>query len=459
LIQEYDSIAGTNFTNDLSNFLLDRHKLEESARRDMRQVLTPQLLKERNALRDQLKRAEKQYAPLAPLSPMRLQAAMKNLDRKQPNLLTERAFEELDRLNGTNFRQEIEDRNILDMFMKEDKAGSRKTNLSTVVVGGLSSLLGLGAAGPLGAIAGAMGGATLDIYGGQLLKGLVDKNPGNITGLLFVEKALNKNAQKINNIPGILERMSKTLPSKVNANTIAIDALWRILEKTDPEDKPKQKSLPDSVEKLSEISEKVGLLLSDPQILSDHLETITEGLMIGGAPSIASGFASTAQRTLQYLQAVIPKPPKPSSPFMRRVKWSPPDYELFGFAQKLEVLENPFVVLDHLENGTLTRNHIEALKNVFPEILKEIQNKVSELAMSGTELSMNYDKRIKLSLLLGVDFDSSLEPANVNYLQSTFEQENLQNPETNHTMFKPKIGKNFANNQMSQFQQIGRIGK
>ncbi len=434
LIRDYDQAAGTNFSKELRKHNLNKFILKKSGTGDLRRVLNPELYQEMNSLKEKLSHAEKFYEPMSSLTRERIQAAMANLDRKKPNINTRRAFEYLDTLykpgskDKYNFVQEIDDRNILDMFMKQDKAGSRKTNLSTVVSGGLASLLGFGAAGPVGAIAGAMGGATLDIYGGQLLKYGIDKFPA-ASGLLFVEKKMGENAAKIEKLPGILERMSNRTPAPFKTSTAPISALWRILEATKSKDEHQHsdKKLSESTKKISEISERVSQLLNDPHLLHAHMEEMTQGLMQGGAPQIAEALTTSVTNVLKYIDLIIPKPPKPSSPFERRTAWIPPDYQVTAFAQKLQVLENPFMVLDALENGTLTKNHIQSLKSVFPSIFSEIQSRIMQIATSGVELSMDYDKRLKLSLLLEVPLDDSVTKRNINYFQSSFTQQAQEN--------------------------------
>lgn len=457
LISEYDSIAGAQFSRELNSLRTAKMMLEKSTRRDLRRVLTPQLYEQRELLKQQLDKAEKFYEPMSALTTERILPAMQNLDRKRPNLLTERAFQYLDDVSGKNFIQEIDDRNTLDMFLKEDKAGTRKTFLSTVVASGLGSLLGLGTGGPVGAIAGAVGGATLDIYSGQILKALVDRTP-SVSGLLFVEKALKQNGQKIDEIPGLLQRWAEKKPKKYKTDTAAIGALWRVLEadKTDAhKHEHKQKGLSESTMKLSEINEKLTLLLSNPEAMQEHLSRITEGLIMGGAPEIASAFVIEAQKLLQYIYASMPKPPQPSSPFGRQIKWRPPDYQLFAFAQKLQVLENPFMVLDALEDGTLTKNHVEALQVVFPKLYEEMRGKFMQIAMSGAAQPLDYNQRIKLSLLLDMPLDSSLTSKNINYLQSTFADGQEPDQETPTSgAFHPQMNTKYPRGLETQSQQL-----
>lgn len=456
LLAEFDAVAGTKLLKSLKGVRGAKTLLEKSARENMSRVLNLDLWREVRNLKRQLKRAEQIYEPISALTPERIQAAMKNLDRKNPNILTQRAFEELDRLTGRKFTQEITDRNVLDSFFKEDKAGSRKVGLSTAVTSGLGSLIGLNVAGPVGLIGGAVTGATLDLYGGQILKNLVDRNP-SVAGLLFVEKAMKQNAQKLDSIPNwLVDWAQKKKPTQYKSDTAAIGALWRVLETDKSEERHgSHKGLSESVLKLSEINEKLADLLSNPETMQDHLARITEGLFEGGAPEIAQSFIMASQELLQYLYDALPKPPRPSSPFERPMKWKPPDYQVFAFAQKLQVLENPFMVLDALQDGSLTKNHVQTLAAIFPHIYQEIRGKFAEVATSGVTIPLDYNQRVKLSLLLNMPLDASLTPENIKYLQSTFAQDQAQE-EGNKTQgaFHPQINTRYPRGLQTQSQQL-----
>lgn len=470
LISKYDSITGSQFKNALDGFKKNRDLLEQSARRDMRSKFVPKIYADYQSLQNELKKAEQVFKPMSTLTPERILPAMKNLDRKKPDLLVERAIQYLDGLkpqnsmgigHGYNFRQRIDDRNILDMFQKENRAGSRLVNLSTAIASGIGGAIGLGTAGPAGLIAGSMGGAVADIYGGQILKGLVDKFP-SMAGLLFVEQTMKKNAQRIDEIPSLLQRMSKIGSKNVAPSTLAINSLYRVLQSTDTgkENPKKNPALSESAHKISEIYERVSELLSDPYLLKAHLEKMTQGLTEGGAPGISSDFIMKAQQVLQYIAAIIPKPPSPTSPFQRRIPWKPADYEIYAFAQKLQVLEDPLSVLDFLENGSLTQNHMEALNAIYPQISQEIRKKVTETAMSGEEIALDYDKRIKLSLLLGVPIDTTLTPQSVNYFQSGFLMPEVDtSAQPNPTGFKADISDDYATQRQTQFQNLENMRK
>jgi hypothetical protein len=91
-------------------------------------------------------------------------------------------------------------------------------------------------------------------------------------------------------------------------------------------------------------------------------------------------------------------------------------------------VDAPLTVFDDLKAGTLTREHVEALQNVYPSIYTRLQEaSMNYLQKEGENLS--YQKRITLGLLLDLPSDASLEPDNIAGLQSNFAAEGEENTE------------------------------
>jgi hypothetical protein len=475
LLTDYSKVSGRDFMAEVNSIRSYKNILEMNARgQDVSSLLIPGAEKSKENLRALSKQINDLYESIRILTPQKVRMINRlGNSYKNPKDLVIKAIENLDKIHGTNFLQEIRDRNTLSAFQKASPGGSRKAvigkSIGKVVGGGIGGTLGglvggpagLAAGGSVGVLAGEAAGSAvggyLDTYAGQVLKNILEKD--SKLGLLFVEKSLKKSADRIDQIPSIFERMSKSPANKVLNAPSSINTLWRILKEDEKENPNKNPSIPESLHKISAISERVSELLSDPQKLFDHINQMNEGLMNGGAPLIAASSAMKAQDMLRYIDMIIPKPPAPRSPFQSRINWRPSDSEVFSFAQKLQVLEDPLMVLDALENGTLTQNHMDALQTVFPVVFQEIQKKAMEVAMSGMELPMDYSKRIKLSMLLDVPLDSSLMPEKVAYLQSSFDNMTgeIENTSQNQNLFTPNINNDFALAQQTQSQKLQTV--
>ena len=409
-LERFSTLTGEDFAARFNELVKIKDQLIRSKDQDISKEILPGLYNQAEELRLKATRAKETLDSLSKINPNSSQAAIRNMGYKQPNIETRKAFERLEELTGNPILQNINDRNIADAFTKEYVQGSRKTNLMSIVLGSLGSAAGLYVGGPIGLAAGAIAGATLDNYGGRILKSLTDRYP-SVAGLLFVEKGMKKTADEIDRLPRILSSLSEGV-KQTGKRTIAIDAIYRLT------DSPKDKNVS---EQLEDIGDKINTWLADPAMFNDMIGKFTTPLAEGGAPNISESLTVSAQKSLMYLQEKLPKPPKPSSPFAKKIAWNPSDAELQDFAMVLEVAENPFIVLDKLENGELTNVHVEALQRLFPAVYDRLQQKIIEIATQDPK-PLDYNQRIKLSMLAGVDLDDSLSDSQFLTLQQRFMQ-------------------------------------
>ena len=81
-------------------------------------------------------------------------------------------------------------------------------------------------------------------------------------------------------------------------------------------------------------------------------------------------------------------------------------------------------MLHELQSGTLTRDHVEAVRTVYPAFYKKLQQEVSALLTkrdADGHSSLPYNKRVQLSILFGQPSDSSMTGPAILSLQSTFQ--------------------------------------
>jgi hypothetical protein len=89
------------------------------------------------------------------------------------------------------------------------------------------------------------------------------------------------------------------------------------------------------------------------------------------------------------------------------------------FMRYAETVENPMKALEHFEKGTLSRENVEALKVVYPEIYKKLVASTSNfLAKHGSKLS--YNKKVQLGLLLDMPADSTMTPQFILSMQKNY---------------------------------------
>jgi len=140
--------------------------------------------------------------------------------------------------------------------------------------------------------------------------------------------------------------------------------------------------------------------------------------------STLNAAVGTAQRGVAFLAAKAPRPPPAIGgvdlPALRR-PGTPTGQELSAFARRLEAVKDPTSVLDAMAAGPVTREYLEALREVYPELHAELRGKVLERVASRMA-PVTYQQRLALGFLLGEPMDSSTTPAAVAFYQGQFEQ-------------------------------------
>lgn len=412
VLARFGELTGQDFVGELARFQESKRLLELSRRQDMREALVPELHQKAQRVEAELARAEADFEPIKRLSQERTQNIIRQQAFKNASIEDRRALEALSQSEGQDFLTMIKDRNVLDAFGKESTNGSRKTLLGAILGGMVSG-------GPMGSALGAAAGATADVYGGALLKRLLDANR-SVAGVLFSEKAMKAAAEKLDEIPSLLGRMAgRVKPARQRGK--ASYAITRLLTGT-PEDRlGEEEARPaQRLKRLEELGGKAAVLVSNPAHQAEAIASLTTPLSQGGAPGIAASLGRKASTAVTYLHSVMPRPPRPRSPFAREVTWRPPDYELAAYEDKVQVAVDPFSVLAELEHGTLTRAHVESLRTIYPGLYRIIGERVQAAVVSGVQ-PMDYAQRAKLSLLLGVPMDTSLEAGAISYYQQAYE--------------------------------------
>lgn len=258
--------------------------------------------------------------------------------------------------------------------------------------------------------AGLFGRQFIRKYGNQILAGTYDK-----AGTLFAERSLKQTAKRMDEIPSILQRMASSAAA-VKPSTLTLGATARFLGRNEEASSASESK----AERMAAIREKLDAL-ADESILADKIANLSTPISEAGAPNIGAEFNRKMAAAHQALNQIIPRETSPRSPFAPSRKFVPSDSDMAKLENTLEVIMDPFVVLDRLEAGTLNQTHIETLQAVYPKILSAIQEKVMDAAADGS-VELPYGKRIKLSLLLGIPLDPSLSPERFALLQETFQE-------------------------------------
>lgn len=273
------------------------------------------------------------------------------------------------------------------------------------------------AAGDLGTAATAfVGREGIRRYGDQIAAAAYNK----MAGLLHAEKAMKGIAMKLDAIPQILKAMKN--PRRPGPRTMGIAATQRLVSPDSRPSRDAKKASFDRVNNLEKLRDTTSNWVGNPAAASEQVAKYTMPISAGGAPNIGAAFNGKMTNALQFLYKAMPKPPRPRSPFAPQYKFRPSDRDMHAFEQKLRVLQDPFVVFEELKNGTLTHDHMDALKTVYPQLHQQMVNKVQQSVINGVD-PIPYAQRVKLSLLMDVPMDSSMTPESVKGFQQNFAEQ------------------------------------
>jgi hypothetical protein len=212
-----------------------------------------------------------------------------------------------------------------------------------------------------------------------------------VGGLLLTEEAIGATAKKLDSI-------KKTMKNYVNAPAIKGVTISKISQITgDKKD-----------DDYDALSTKLQNFVENPQTneFMNDLDQVSES----GAPQIVESVKLKSVEAVSYLLSVMPKPLTPNNPLVKSKGFKPSSMEMTKFARQVKVALDPMSVIDDLNNNSLTTDQVEVLANVYPKLLEEIKFRVIE-GVSENPMEVPYNKRLKLSLLLGLDLDPSLEPS------------------------------------------------
>jgi hypothetical protein len=141
-------------------------------------------------------------------------------------------------------------------------------------------------------------------------------------------------------------------------------------------------------------------------------------------PGLASEMQATAQRAHAFLASKAPA--RPASPLgdvpALRLPWKPSAAEMAKWAAYVRAVEDPASVLEDAAGGRLTPEGVEALSAVYPSLLADLRGRVLGMVAEHPR-RLDYQQRLSLGLLLGLDLDESMTPAVVASLQQMHQQQ------------------------------------
>lgn len=166
------------------------------------------------------------------------------------------------------------------------------------------------------------------------------------------------------------------------------------------------------------LKKNVDTLRNDPELLMERL-VVAQGPLSKLSPEIAQLAAEVQTKALMYIAQNLPLGPQTVGATLFPRQYRPSEMQLAKFERILQVAEAPLTVLDDLQNGELTRDHVRALQNIYPEIYNKIR---TEFAYQLPDMSdkVSYQQKLQLGILFNLPTDVALQPEMLIELQNNF---------------------------------------
>jgi hypothetical protein len=140
------------------------------------------------------------------------------------------------------------------------------------------------------------------------------------------------------------------------------------------------------------------------------------------SPQLADQIETLVARKIEALANRIPRRPDVMAMHSGPDRWQPSDMEMRAFARYVSAVEDPAGVFERVAGGTVTPEDGEALREVYPEMFADFQQKVFA-QMATLQKTLPYQKRLALSIFSGVPVDPSMSPRVLSVLQEAYAAE------------------------------------
>lgn len=173
--------------------------------------------------------------------------------------------------------------------------------------------------------------------------------------------------------------------------------------------------------------ERVATLAANPAALSQHVAMHTQPIAMH-APNTSMAMAQTSGRAIAYLQKNAPQDqgnPSPLQPQLQKPTYS--DTDVAAYARRLAAIENPLSILDDMRHNRLTPEAVDAVRQVYPGVFRQLQVKMQETVAQSKE-KIPYDKIVQMSVLFETPLDGTMEPGFIKAVQAAFAEQQAQKP-------------------------------
>ena len=287
----------------------------------------------------------------------------------------------------------------------ERLGGNRMISLTDTIAG----TVGMAAGGPLGLLAG---------VGNKMLR-----ERGNATAAVLLSRMAQRNAAEaaLHTFDDVATRaasgMMKAAGKAEAAEGLAARNAARQAERG--YGTGARKAATDGVQSRARAGMAEVKRLQDPATMQAHIDQKL-GTLRQTAPRLASAMAFRMQQTAQFLASKMPEETKSYAPISapsRKPSVNP--VQAARFLRYQEVAEDPQSAFVRFSRGEVRREDVEFMRECTPKAFETLQVRVLQRLTDAQEkgVVIPHDQRVKLSILLDIKGDATLEPGLFRVLQ------------------------------------------
>lgn len=177
--------------------------------------------------------------------------------------------------------------------------------------------------------------------------------------------------------------------------------------------KPKDES-----EAYQNIMDNAMVAVTDPERILQQSNRQTAA-MFEHAPNTAAAIDAKFLLMMQFLASKGKKSNKNTGIFDINKVSKVSGFDTAKMARYLDAIANPQSMLDKVSKGKLSREHVEVMKSIFPEMHNKMKTETLNF-ISKNQSSLKYSQKLQLGLLLDMQSHESMQPQNIQALQAQF---------------------------------------
>lgn len=177
-------------------------------------------------------------------------------------------------------------------------------------------------------------------------------------------------------------------------------------------------------QKTHEIAMAIRQAMRNPaELLRNVEEALTNQGLAESAPRTALGVATVIMRAAAYLNDKAPASAPPVGVmFSQKADRKPSDSELARYRAVVEVVNDPVQVIADMSRGGISREHVDALKVVYPQLYEAWRNEIARQAAALPPDAFTKQQEMALSIVFGIPVSAMTQGKTIQAFQATYAQ-------------------------------------